>query len=364
MTRIKKLCSSVALLLCLPIVGSSRSRVAEDVVPRLEVDPGWPQTLPNNWIMGQPLGIHVDSHDHIWVVQNPSTLPEEVGAIQKPPIAECCFPAPPVLEFDVDGKVVQAWGDKYVWPGEDKNKHGIFVDHNFNVWIGTSDGFHVQKFTRDGRHLLTIGDPLKPGDSNDPDHLNGPAGLWVDPNANELYIGDGYRNRRVVVFNADTGKYVRHWGAYGRRPDDGVKAGPRNADSPPSSQFGNPHGVKGSRDGLIYVADRPNSRIQVFRPNGEFITERNVAPGTLASGGAFDVGLSPDPQQQFLYVADGTNNKVRILRRKDLVVLGEFGRGGRQAGQFIRVHNLAVDSKGNVYTAEALGRRVQKFALR
>jgi hypothetical protein len=354
----------VAALLSLATGMGAGHSMPPNTAPAFQVDAAWPQALPNKWIMGQPLGIYADARDRIWVVQNPSDLPEEVGAAQTPPIAECCYPAPPVLVFDRDGKLLQSWGDKYAWPGDKRNKHGIYVDHNNFVWIGTSNGFHLQKFTSDGRHLLTIGDPLKGGDSNDPEHLNGPASAWVDPKTNELYVGDGYRNRRVVIFNAETGKYIRHWGAYGKRPDDSIKPGPRNADSPPSQQFGNPHGVRGSRDGLIYVADRPNSRVQVFRPNGEFLMERNVAPGTLASGGAFDIGLSPDAEQQFLYVADGTSNKVRVLRRKDLQILGDFGLGGRNAGQFVRIHNLTVDSRGAVYTAEAVGRRVQKFVPR
>lgn len=345
-----------------------------DSTPTFEVDPSWPRALPNDWIMGLPLGIYVDSRDHIWVVQNAGALsPAELGKAQNPPIAECCVPAPPVMVFDTEGNVVQTWGgpgDGFEWPTWSESNpiggvHGVFVDHKDYVWIATHSQYHVMKFTRDGRHVLTIGDPKSTGGSNDPARLGGPADIYVDPRTNEVFIADGYRNRRVIVFEGETGKYLRHWGAYGKRPDDGYKPGPRAADAPPSEQFSTPHGIIGSRDGLLYVADRSNSRVQVFRPSGEFVMERNVAPGTLGSGAAFDVALSHDPEQQYLYVADGTNNKVRIFRRKDLEPLGTFGRAGRQVGQFTRVHNLSVDSRGNIYTTEAAdGRRVQRFNLR
>lgn len=350
------------------------SRTAVSEIPVYEVDPTWPQPLPNNWIMGLPLGIHVDSRDHIWVVQNTGTLPpSEIGAAQDPPIAECCVPAPPVLEFDFQGNVLQTWGGPgkdHTWPTpypgrETGGVHGVFLDHNDFVWMASHSHNHVMKFTRDGRHVLTIGDPHSTGGSNDSTRLGGPAGLWVDPGTNELFVADGYVNRRVIVFDAETGKYLRHWGAYGARPDDDYQPGPRGGDAPPSEQFSTPHGIAGSRDGLLYVADRSNSRIQVFRQDGEFVMERNVAPGTLGSGAAFDVKLSPDPGQQFLYIADGTNNRVRILRRSDLTSVGAFGRGGRQVGQFTRVHNLAVDSNGNIYTTEAAdGRRIQRFLFK
>lgn len=332
--------------------------------PLLEVDPSWPQVLPNNWIMGQVTGLYVDARDRIWVVHQPVVLSEqEIGAAQDPPIAECCVPAPPVLVFDREGNVVQAWegpGEGYFWPD---SPHGVYVDHNDFVWIG-SNGYHqVLKFTRDGEHVLTIGDPETSGGSNAPDLLGGPAGFYVDPETNQLFVADGYRNHRVVVFDAETGEYLRHWGAYGERPDDEYEAGPGGPDSPPSRQFSTVHGVIGSHDGLIYVADRRNNRIQVFRENGEYVTERIIAPATLASGSAFSIALSPDAQQRFLYLADGTNHKVWILQRDGLEIVGEFGRAGRQVGQFMRPHNVGVDSDGNVYVGEAAtGRRVQRFA--
>ena len=200
--------------------------------------------------------------------------------------------------------------------------------------------------------------------SNDESLLGGPAGIWVDPSTNEVFIADGYRNRRVIVFDGETGAYLRHWGAYGDRPDDAYEYGDRDPAGPPPRQFSTVHGLMGSNDGLIYVADRRGNRIQVFRQSGEFVTEKIIAPETRASGSAFVVGLSPDAEQEWLYLADGTNHKVWILRRSDLEVVGDFGRGGRQVGQFLRPHGMSVDSRGNIYVGEAsTGRRVQKFTV-
>jgi DNA-binding beta-propeller fold protein YncE len=264
-----------------------------------------------------------------------------------------------VIEFDAEGEVVQAWGDPDTQDVSEfpRNPHGLFVDHNDFVWIGSYRHHRIMKFTRSGEHLMTIGQYDVTGGSNDPDLLGGPAGIWVDPETNEVYVADGYRNRRVVVYDGDTGAYLRHWGAYGERPDDDYNSRDRDPAGPPPLQFSTVHGLIGSVDGLIYVADRSGTRVQVFDHDGTFITEKIVA-------GSFVVGLSPDPEQQWLYLADGTNHKVWILRRSDLEVVGDFGRGGRQLGQFIRPHGMSVDSRGNVYVGEAsTGRRVQKFAL-
>jgi DNA-binding beta-propeller fold protein YncE len=269
-----------------------------------------------------------------------------------------------VIEFNPEGEVVQAWGDwqdPERWP---RNPHGIFVDHNDHVWIGTYVHHRVMKFTRDGQLLMTIGEYDSNAGSNDTRLLGGPAGIWVDPATNEVFIADGYRNRRVVVFNGNTGEYLRHWGAYGEPPVDDYDFRDRNPDGPPPRAFSTVHGLAGSRDGHIYVADRRGNRIQVFRQDGTFVTERIVAPRTLASGSAFVIALSPDAGQQWLYLADGTNHKVWVLRRSDLEIVGEFGRGGRQVGQFIRPHGMDVDAEGNIYVGEAsTGRRLQKFRL-
>ena len=335
-------------------------------LPIYEVDPTWPPTLPNDWILGDIRGLFADENDHLWVIHMPSSLTDqEIGAAVKPPIADCCFPAPPVLELDPDGKVLQAWGgpgEGYTWFDQE---HGIYIDHNNFVWMGTSNGTHVMKFTRDGKHVMTIGEPGVNKGSNDPDHLGGPANFYVEPKTNEIFIADGYRNKRVVVYDAATGKYLRHWGAYGKPPrDDERYPIPVNPASPPQ-QYSTLHGLVGTKDGLIYVSDRRGNRIQVFRQNGEYLMEKFVRPETGGSGSGFSLQLSRDPEQSLLYLMDGTNMRVWILRRKDLQILDRFGKPGRQAGEFIRAHMIAIDSKNRMYTGEAgNGRRIQRWILK
>jgi len=358
----------LALVTTVPI-GAEQKPATAGAAPQFAVDPSWPLELPNKWILGAVTGVFVDAKDHVWITHLPETLTEEETSVeQKPPIATCCVAAPPVLELDATGKLVQGWGQGSVddtsnWP---RNPHGIFVDHNDFVWIGTYMHHRVQKFTRDGKLVLTIGQYDKNAGSNDTTLLGGPSGIWVDPKTNEAFISDGYRNRRVIVFEGATGKYLRHWGAYGNKPDDTEKFDPKTmASGALPKQFSTPHGLTGSKDGRIYVADRRGNRIQVFDQQGKFLSEKIIAPATLASGSAFVIVLSPDPQQQWLYLADGTNHKVWILRRSDLEVVGEFGRGGRQLGQFLRPHGMSVDSRGNLYVGEAsTGRRVQRFLIK
>ncbi len=344
----------------------SQEAQASEILPEWVIDPTWPPTLPNDWILGDIRGLFVDENDHLWVVHMPSSLTrQEIGAEQDPPIADCCFAAPPVLEFDPEGRVLQAWGgpgEGYAWFNQE---HGIYVDHNDFVWLGTSSGFHVMKFTRDGEHVLTIGEPGVNMGSNDPTHLGGPANFFVEPSTNELFIADGYRNRRVVVFDAATGEYRRHWGAYGEPPDDDYRYEyPVRPDDPPQ-QYSTVHGIVGSDDGLIYVADRRGNRVQAFRQDGEYLMERFVRPETGGSGTGFSLGLSRDPEQSLLYLIDGTNQRVWMLRRDDLEILGRFGRPGRQAGQFIRAHMVVLDSRGYLYTGEAgNGRRMQRFKMK
>jgi sugar lactone lactonase YvrE len=363
----------VGLGACGPDAGAgSADRVANagsgaaDGVPAFEVDPGWPLEMPDLWVMGSVTGVFVDESDHVWVTHLPETLtPEETSAVQDPPIGTCCRPAPAVIEFDPSGAVVQAWGEPSQ-PIEEypRNPHGIFVDHAGYVWIGTYRHHRVQKFTRSGELVLTIGEYDVTEGSDSPTHLGGPAGIWVDPSTNEAFVADGYGNRRVVVFDGDTGAYLRHWGAYGDPPDDSAEV-PRGSEATPPGEFATVHGIVGSRDGLVYVADRRGNRLQVFRQDGTFVDEVFVAPETLASGSSFVPVLSGDPEQRWLYLADGTNHKVWILDRAELTVVGEFGRGGRQVGQFLRPHGMAIDSRGNLYVGEAsTGRRIQKFTLR
>lgn len=333
--------------------------------PAFQVDPTWPREMPNSWILGAVTAVFVDAKDHVWVTHLPETLtPEETALVQEPPIGTCCVPAPVVIEFDPEGNVVQGWGDSSTQDVSEfpRNAHGLFVDHNDYVWVGTYRHHRVMKFTRDGQLVMTIGRYDDNGGSNDPNLLGGPAGIWVDPDTNEAYFADGYRNRRVVVYDGDTGEYLRHWGAYGELPNDDYDFGDRDPLGPAPRQFSTVHGLVGSSDGLLYVADRRGNRIQVFDYAGQFVVEQIVAPLTRASGSAFVIALSPDVAQRWLYLADGTNHKVWILRRSDLEIVGEFGRGGRQVGQFIRPHGMGIDTQGNLYVGEAsTGRRVQKF---
>lgn len=337
-------------------------------VPTFEVDPFWPKPLPNNFIMGELGGVYVDSQDHVWVVSRPRTLTDDQrGASLSPPTSECCIPAPPVLEFDAAGNYIQGWGGPgpgYEWPD---NEHGIFVDYKGNVWIAGNTpkkDNQILKFSNTGRFLLQIGHAGKSKGSDDTENLNRPTQVSVYQKTNEVFVADGYENRRVIVFDADTGAYKRHWGAYGNKPDDSAPR-TRSFDGPGPAQFNLVHDVQISRDGLVYVSDRLNNRIQVFTPDGKFVYEGFVARNTLDSRGtAFGLVFSPDKEQKFVYMPDGANDKIRILNRDTLQVVGSFGRGGPYAGQWHWLHSIGVDSKGNLYTAESRGNRIQKFLFK
>lgn len=336
-------------------------------VPALEGDLGWVD-LPETWIIGPGTGIHVDARDHVWLLHrpDPERLSEEfIASRQNPDIPGCCVPAPPLIEVDPAGNVVQAWGSVERSPEWPAMPHGIFVDHDDYVWVSSSIYHQVMKFTRDGEHLLTIGEFDRVEGSDSREYLGGPAGIYVDPETNELFVADGYANSRVVVFDAATGEYRRHWGAYGDPPEDRPRGRAGGAAPDPDAmpdQFRLPHGIEGSRDGLIYVADRGNSRIQVFTREGEFVREARVRSG---GSGAFDLAFSPDPGQRLVYVADGGEHKIWILDRATLEVLGEFGGEGSGPGEFGRPHSIAADSRGNLYVAEAdPGFRFQKVVTR
>jgi DNA-binding beta-propeller fold protein YncE len=343
------------LALAALLASPSAAQRAPGVAPKFRVDPAWPRPLPNRWLLGQVSGVAVDANDHVWIVQRPRTLTEdERGAALTPPRSSCCLPAPPVMEFDAEGALVQAWGGPgtgYDWPA---NEHGITVDHAGHVWLGGNGerDHHVLKFTRDGRFLLQIGKPGASRGDADTHNLNRPADVRVDPATSELYVADGYGNHRVIVFDAATGAYRRHWGAGGKRPGD-----------PSVKAFATPvHCVRIARDGLVYVCDRRNNRIQVFRKDGAFVGEFPVATDTRGNGSVWDLDFSRDPAQAYVYVADGENSTVWLLARDAGTVLSRFARRGRYAGQLHWVHNLAVDSKGNVYTTEVdTAKRVQKF---
>jgi DNA-binding beta-propeller fold protein YncE len=336
----------------------------EPGVPRFAVDPAWPKPLPGNWILGQVAGIATDKDDRIWIVHRPASLvDDEKGAMANPPTTKCCRPAPPVLQFDAQGNLLRSWGGPgagYDWPD---NEHGIFVDNAGNVWVGGNGNKdqHILQFTPDGKFMRQLGKPGAIGGSNSAGALGRPAHMVID--SNELYVADGYANRRVVVFDAQTLAYKRHWGAYGERPHDD-KLPPYDPRAALQRSFGNPvHCVRVSNDGLVYVCDRANDRIQVFEKGGQFVREFRVEPETLQNGSVWDLVLSEDRAQKYIFVADGANMQILVVDRADGKVLDRFSRPGRMAGELKWIHNMAIDSKGNLYTAEVgTGRRAQKFA--
>jgi hypothetical protein len=363
-------CAAAALAaLIAGCAAPSTSAAPGDAVPRYRVDPSWPAPLPNGWILGQVSGIATDADDHVWVLQRPASLTEdERGATLSPRQSTCCAPAPPVLEFDAAGKLLRSWGGPgagYSWP---QNEHGIHVDANGYVWItgnGSDDG-QVLKFTRDGRFVMQIGKVGPQTGNADLTRLGQPAGIEVDVPAHELYVADGYYNKRVIVFDSDTGAYRRHWGAYGKPPSDADKPNTRRL-APPTpeqfAQFGNPvHCVRVAKDGLVYVCDRLNNRVQVFQKDGRFVKEFSVESRTAGNGSVWDIVFSRDPGQRWLLMADGRNNQVHVVARESGAVQGEIGRPGRYAGEFHWVHDLAIDSRGNLYAGEVdTGKRAQKF---
>ena len=370
------LCAACALLLtgCAQTGAPTGMRIegapAGSGGPRYAVDASWPKPLPNNWILGQVAGIAVAKDDTIWMIHRPLTLTDdEKGSTLNPPRSKCCSAAPAVLQFDRAGNLLRSWGGKwdgsaeksgpqFDWPA---NEHGIYVDPKGDVWIGgnAQTDNHLIKFTADGKFLLQIGKPGKSEGSNSTTQLGRPAHMELDAAANELYVADGYGNRRVIVFDATSGAYKRHWGAYGKRPEDG-KFADYNPESP---QFGMPvHCVRMTRDELVYVCDRMNNRVQIFKKNGEFVRQFVYDAATRGSGSTWDLIPTEDAAQRYLLIADGTNNEVRIVERSTGEKIGSFGRPGRQAGDFHWVHNIAIDSQGSVYTSEVdTGKRAQRF---
>ena len=336
--------------------------------PRFEVDPMWPKPLPNHWVMGNTIGVGVDSQDHVFIIHRAGSLePKEIYAAANPPASECCLPAPPVLEFDAEGNMVRAWGGPnaaYEWP---ESNHGITPDAKGNLWIGGNGGNdgHILKFTKDGKFVKQFGFAYASAGSNDEWAFNKVAKISIDDAANEAYVSDGYGNHRVVVMDMDTGKFKRYWGAYGSKPDD-TNLGNYNPDAPLAKQFRTPvHCAEPSKDGMVYVCDRPNDRIQVFTKDGKFVKETQVAKNTRGDGSVWDIAFSKDAAQKYFYLADGANEKIRVFDRLALTELTSFGDGGRQPGQFYAVHSIATDSKGNLYSTETYrGQRVQKFVFK
>lgn len=329
--------------------------------PRYEVDANWKPKLPADWLLGQIGGVAVDAKDHVWILQRPGSLEaDEKGATGARPISICCKPAPPVIELDKDGTLLRSWGgpgEGYDWPGVE---HGIFVDHRGHVWISGSD--HVSdsmilEFTADGKFIREIGRRAPFTNSADLSQFARPTGFAEDAATGELFVADGYVNHRVAVVDEATGKIKRVWGAYGKPPTD-LKGVAPDVNSP---QFNTVHCVARAADGLLYVCDRVNNRVQVFKEDGTYVTQYVFAPKTRGAGAAWAMQVSPrDPDYGIL--VDGANNQMTIFRRKDGVVTSVVGRSGRNAGDFHWVHALAIDSKGDLYTGEVeTAKRVQKW---
>lgn len=354
--------SAGQFLLQEPVVAQSGGMVT---APSFEVDPFWPKPLPNQWILGRAIGIEVDKRDHVFIVHRDQDSmfggATEIGL--KMGVSECCTPAPPILEFDPEGNLVNAWGgpgDGFTWPA---SNHGIAIAPNGNVWIGGNGGgdSHILVFTGTGQFVAQYGIPGSDADSNSTTFFGQVAELSIDAANNEVYVADGYRHKRVAVVDLNTGAFKRYWGAYGNRPED-VRVD-YTPGGPLPQQFRGPvHCAIPSHDGFLYVCDRGSDRIQVFRPDGTFVREVVIAPNTLAQGSTWDISFSNDPEQKYIYLADGQNFKIYVLDRQSLEVLISFGGGGRQPGQFYAPHSIATDSKNNIYTTETYeGKRVQKF---
>lgn len=387
-----KLLTGLILIIALVALGIGQSKFQNAVAannelmaPAFEVDPFWPKPLPNQWIMGPTIGIDIDERDHIFIVHRATEdlfgLGTEIGLFSG--VSECCTPAPPVLEFDIEGNLIKAWGGHvegapYVWPA---SNHGIEVAPNGDIWIGgNGEGdTHMLVFTQDGEYLRTVGIPgvgqdgtdteyLPDGspniaiDSNSTVHFSRVAEIEIDEEFNEVYVADGYRNRRVAVLDLDTGDFKRFWGAYGNQPDDTTDVTYTPGEAGPQQFRGPVHCAVPSNDGLVYVCDRGADRIQIFRKDGTYLREVIIAPETLNQGSTWDIDFSPDAEQKYLYLVDGQNFKVYILDRESMEILYTFGDGGRQPGLFFAPHSIATDSQGNLYTTETYeGKRVQKF---
>jgi len=340
------------------------------MAPKFEVDPAFPKELPKHWVTGMAVGVAVDANDHVWFLHRPPTISaNERGADQNPPTGECCTAAPPVMEFDQGGNLLRRWGGPvdgapYEWP---LSNHGLFIDHKGFVWIGAnhSQDAHILKFTQDGKFVAQFGKFGQGKGSNDDSNFGSPAKIIVDPTNNEAYIADGYSNKRVVVIDGDTGARKRAWGAYGNKPDD-ASLGRYTPGEKPTPQFRGPvHCAMLAKDGLLYVCDRQSNRVQVFNRDGTFVKEMFIATKTGGDGSIWDLTFSVDPEQKYMYIADGKNERIYIVDRLKLELLSSFGDGGRQPGQFFGVHSIAVDSKGNLYTSETYeGRRLQKFVFK
>jgi DNA-binding beta-propeller fold protein YncE len=367
------LTASAAMLLLAQGV-SGQPAPAGRVVPKFQVDPSWPH-LPAKWVFGQVSSISIDANGHAWVLQRPTTVRADQKAKGQA--------APPVLEFDEKGDFVQGWGGPgagYDWP---ETEHGIYADPRGYIWVGGNGATdnHLVKFTQDGKFISQIGKKGASKGNNDTDNVNQAADIFYYAKTNELLVADGYGNKRVIVFDGDTGKFKRMWGAFGNKPLDNVpepKKVPEDQRIPAKEltdrgpeQFVRPvHAVRVSNDGLVYVSDRGGKRVQVFGLDGKYQTQAFIdryceAPHCGNGQTVASTAFSPDPEQRFLYVASRSPARVWVLERKTLEPLDSFGRNGVAPGEFYVMHHMNVDTKGNLYVTEVQdGKRIQKFVFK
>lgn len=353
-------------------------------LPRFEVDRSWqwPPQLPNNWVVGVVTWVAVDRRDHVWVLHRPRQVPVD----NKNPAA------PPVLEFDAAGRFVRGWGgpaEGYDWGDVE---HSLSVDHQDHVWITFHNPLErswsapvdrtddmLLKFTSQGKFIRQFGGrdrhPLGVGANTDTTSVHLATEAAVYPKTNEVFVADGYGNRRVLVLDAGTLAFKRMWGAFGQQPPPTLGIGAAKdfnrvttTDPKGPEHFNSVHAVKLSHDGLVYVGDRSYRRVQVFTVEGKYVGQVFVNPTAKGYRTASGIAFSTDPQQQFLYVADYENGQVHIVDRKALKPLGSFGALGEKPGEFRGLHAIAVDSKGTLWTAETqpkpVGSRVQRLVFK
>jgi hypothetical protein len=342
-------------------------QTATAVPPAFHVDAAWP-SIPNNWVLGEVSSIAVDGRDHIWVLHRPRSIPAERRANA----------APPVLEFDAAGTLLGSWGgpsDGYEWP---EREHGIYADGKGFIWISGNGGWPkpasegntddmILKFTTAGKLVLQIGRRGRSTGNADTANVHQPADTFVHEPTNELFVADGYGNQRIVVFDADSGRFKRMWGGFGTVPPAAMTPNPAQS-APPTAdaprQFGLVHAVKVSRDGIVYVADRTYRRLQTFTLDGKFLREARLTSDSDVAPVPAGFAFSADPSQQFLYVVDSGPMRVVIFDRATLTQIGSFGMRGPKPGEFDIVHHMAADRQGNLYTAEIVtNRRAQRFIL-
>ncbi len=400
---------AVAAISQLHMRAAAAAPPAGEKYPVFEVDPSWPN-LPNGWVTGHVPSESVDSKDNIWLITRPNTVPADQKA----------HTSPPVIEIDQSGKVVQSWGGPgagYDWPD---SAHSIHVDYKNNVWISGSGPASqsdtkrtddmVVKFSNTGKFIMQLGGFNKANGNADTKSVHLATDMFVWPKTNEVFVSDGYGNRRVIVFDADTFAYKRMWGAFANKPVDwqpikdgmpvnppanpppgeGAGGGGRRGGPPPRptdvttgpgpDQFGGivsarsavygsmggpTHSVQISNDGLIYVADRSARRLQVFTIDGKYVSQAFVNRSGPSGSSVCGLTFSPDKAQQYLYIADYGNSHIVVMDRKSLAILYQFSTRGPAPGQFQGVHHIATDSHGNLYTGEvAPGARAQKFILK